>query len=293
MKRDIYQEVTDKIIKSLEESTCSGSWVKPWFDVVASGADYNIISKKPYRGINIMLLWLSKNENGFQSDQWATFKQWKSKGASVKKGEKGTHIVFFKPCKVLDKETGEEATIRLARGYVVFNADQVEGYEAPAIAEVDKTPADTAVNSLAEFNQAHVEHGGNKACFIPSHDMIRMPHVAQFDNVESYALTLAHELTHWTGHKARLDRDFSGRFGSNAYAFEELVAELGAAFIGARLEISAEPRDDHAQYINSWLEVMKGDKRAIFKAASQAQQAVDLLLEAQEISEHEEGEEAA
>lgn len=272
-KRDIYQEITDKIIGQLESGNIP--WLKPWKD--GKNADpsmpYNASTGRAYNGVNVLILWASD----FESNGWLTYKQAQSFGGNVIKGEKGQTITFWKFFKKADESTGEERSFPMLRTYTVFNIDQCEGLEKlPAIQPII-TESTTALE-LALNNGANVRHLGNKASFSPSNDYITMPPQKNFSGVEAYESTLLHELTHWTGHKDRLERDFTGRFGSEAYAFEELVAEMGSAFLSASLGIS-ECTLQHSAYLESWLKVLKSDKRAIFTASSKSKQATEFLLE--------------
>lgn len=282
MKRDLYEEITNRVIAELESGTVP--WVKPWQG--GGGATgvmpYNAVSKKEYNGINIMLLWMS----GYASTAWLTYKQATNLGGNVKKGEKGTHICYFSPFK---KDTinaaGESETksFLILRDYVVFNIEQCEGItlEPHKPLEVPYTGA----LAFAEGRGATVKHGGSKAFYTPQFDLIQMPEHKQFKTAANYEGTLLHELTHWTGHTSRCARDFSNRFGNDAYAFEELVAELGSAFLCAQLGI--EGTLQHSNYIASWLRILKGDKKAVMKAASLATKACNFLFE-HDINEEEE-----
>lgn len=276
--KDVYQEVTNKIISALEN--VEGSWEMPWHKV-GGGMPYNIASKKPYRGINIALLYME----GRSSAIWATYKQWKDKGFQVQKGEKGTQIVFFKP--VSKKETNsegneEEKKFLIAKQYTVFNAEQTDYVDDTPVIVMTEAERIANAETYIKNTGAEIKHGGNKAFYSPSYDMVQMPNREQFKTTDGYYSVMFHELTHWTGSKKRADRDLSGRFGDNKYAAEELVAEMGAAFVCNNLSITTEPREDHAKYIKSWLKVLKDDKRAVFTAASKAQAAVDYLDSLQE-----------
>jgi antirestriction protein ArdC len=267
----VYQQVTDKIIAELESGNIP-SWVKNWSG--DAGSDCNVISKKTYSGINTIILGMS----GFKSPYWGTYKQWVSIGAQVSKGSKGTHIIFYSPVENGSKitESGEIKNYSyILKSYTVFNADQVTGFEAPAL-PVPKVFNDVAsIEALAVKSGAKLQFGGDRAYYSPSQDYIAMPHKTQFNSEASYYATLLHELAHWSGHKSRLDRDLSGRFGNEAYAAEELIAELSAAFLCARYSITGELR--HSGYIASWLRVLKNDNKAIFKAAALAQKSADYL----------------
>lgn len=264
---DIYQQVTDRIIASLE--TGAAPWLKPWADgKCGTMGPYNAASGRPYNGIN----WLVLGSGG-----WLTFKQAKELGGSVRKGEKGTAIVFWSFPKI-KQDDGTEKVVPFAKGYTVFHVEQCEGIDAAKLKQPEPIAAgNTNINVLAAQAGAQVRHGGSKAYYSPTSDYIGMPSLSAFESADAYACTLAHELVHWTGHKSRCDRQFGKRFGDDAYAFEELVAEIGSAFVCAQTGI---PLDglQHPAYIASWLKVLKGDKRAIFTASSQAKKAAELVM---------------
>lgn len=273
MTSSVYAEVTQSIIDQLEAGALP--WIKPWR--VDSTADKNIISQKPYQGINRLILGLSSMVQGFDKPVWASFKQWQSLGANVKKGAKGTKIVFFSPVTKQDKATGEVEAYNVLKAYYVFNASQVEGIEFAAPQAEDK-PFNSIEAAEARIVKtgANISHGSDAAFYAPGPDSIKLPNKSAFDNESSYYATAFHELVHWTGAKHRLDRDLDkGRFGNPAYAFEELVAEMGAAFLCQDYKIQGELR--HAGYIQSWLKALKDDSKAIFKAAALAQKAADYL----------------
>lgn len=279
-KMDVYQVVTDKLIEMLEG--CKGdNYQIPWNRVGNNLMPRNVVSKKTYRGVNTVLLWLTSEAMGYTSDLWATYKQWADLGAQVRKGEKGTQIVFWKAFTVESQDGDEDSEKKgmIARVYTVFNAMQVDGYALPNTA-----PKFSNNNEKIERVEQYfanvgsiVRHGGDRAYYRPSGDFIGMPEMNQFKDSVSYYAVRAHEEVHRTGHESRLKREFNNRFGTEAYAFEELVAELGAAFLCAELELSSEPRKDHAQYLASWLKVLRKDKKALISAASMAQKAVDYL----------------
>lgn len=288
-RKDIYQTVTDSIVAMLEGG------VKPWAPQWSSeGCGVPAVPTRAngeaYRGLNILLLWGAAEMKGYRSQTWMTFKQAKELGGCVRKGEKATPVVYwgrFDP-KGENGEDGEEKGVLFAKGYSVFNVEQIDGLpdsyfeNGAALPEGERI---AAADQWAVAIGADIRHGGSKAFFAPSGDYVQMPPLGVFFEPEAYYSTLAHELTHWSGHKDRLAREFGKRFGSQAYAFEELVAELGAAYAMARLGIAAEPREDHASYLASWLKVLKSDKRAIFTAASKAQQACDFLFDLAEKGE--------
>jgi antirestriction protein ArdC len=280
---DVYQRVTDAIIQAIQQGV--GNWRMPWH---TSGrfafSPINVTSKKPYRGINTLCLWAAAETKAYESGEWGTYQQWQERRAQVRKGERATTIVFWKFANGETQESGDDqpassSRLLFTRGYSVFNAAQVDGY-APKV-EADTPVLERIVQAEAFFSSvgATVRHGGNQAFYSPASDHIQMPPFAAFRENISYYSTLAHEHTHWTATAGRCDRQLGKRFGDCAYAAEELVAELGAAFACSHLGLSTEPRADHAQYIQSWLKVLKADKRAIFTAASKAQQACDWLMQ--------------
>jgi antirestriction protein ArdC len=281
-KVDIYQKITNVIIDAMETA---GRWSMPWSMNLAHGAPINAITRKAYKGVNVLALWAQGEDKKYSSNEWATYRQWSEIGAQVRKGEKASSVVFWSTAQS-KKETqdGEEnSTFLFAKSYSVFNADQVDGYTAKPGLTLERTneripTADDWFRSLA----GDVRHGGNRACYIPTADRIQMPDFDAFKDNVSYYSTLAHEYTHWTAREFRCNRELGKRFGDAAYAMEELVAELGAAFTCAYLGLTTEPRPDHAEYLKSWLTVLKADKRAIFTAASKAQQAVDYLVKVSE-----------
>jgi antirestriction protein ArdC len=219
----------------------------------------------------------------YSTGTWATYNQWHELGAQVRKDEKSTHIAFWKPLSKTD-DKGEESSFWMAKAYYVFNADQVEGYEIPGnTLPVIASPAETLehVEAFVAGLGAYIRHGLPRAYYNTALDYVNMPQRDVFTGsptstpTEAYYSTLFHELTHWTGHKSRLDR--MEKSGQHEYAFEELVAELGAAFMCADLNVSNSPRPDHAAYIASWLKALKNDSKFIFTAASKAQKAADYL----------------
>jgi len=274
MRVDIAQQITQKIIEALEKGTTP--WIKPW---TGGGADHNIASKKPYRGINTILLALEAMAGGYTSTTWGTYKQFAEKKIQVKKGEKAAHIVFFKSVKgtgEVNQETGvKDKGFAILRGYSVFNADQTDMPKPEAVEGVPFDP-NPACEAFIEKAGVPITYGGGRACYIPSKDKIRLPARESFDAPVHFYNTAFHELTHATGHKKRLARVITGSFGDASYAYEELVAEMGAAFLCNIHGIQAEMQ--HADYIGNWLEKLKGDKRFVLKAASAAQKAVDWYI---------------
>lgn len=288
-RQDIYTRVTNVIVEQLEHG--ARPWVQPWSTGKHVAGPISIpkrVTGEPYRGINVLMLWLTAHERRYISPLWMTYNQAGELGGQVRKGEKGTTVVYASTFSPKDEngETDDEKRVPFMKGYTVFNVEQIDGLPAkftdrhPAFENTDER--DAAAEAFFANTGAAISHGGDMACFSPALDAIRMPAFAHFTNSGSYYATLAHEMTHWTGHKSRLDRNLANRFGDEAYAVEELVAELGAAFVGAILGIEPQVEEGHAGYIENWLKVLKSDKRAIFTAASAAQKAVDLLCGMQE-----------
>ena len=283
-KRDVYASVAAQIVTAIEQGV--GTWRMPWHTSGKfASSPINVASRKPYRGINTVCLWAAAQAKGYERGEWATYQQWQERGAQVRKGEKATTVVFWKFAnRADDTDDIDDPTptpgsrLLFTRGYSVFNAAQVDGYNPPADPEVPGLERIRRADVFFQDIGAKVRHGGNQAFYAASTDHIQMPAFQSFRENLGYYATLAHEHTHWTAHSARCDRQLGKRFGDNAYAAEELIAELGAAFTCAHLGFSTEPREDHAQYIQSWLKVLKADKRAIFTAASKAQQACDWLI---------------
>jgi antirestriction protein ArdC len=286
-KLDVYTRVTNKILADLEQGV--RPWVKPWNGDHAAGRIVRPLrgNGKPYRGVNVLLLWGSALEQGFSCPVWMTYKQSQELGAQVRKGEHGSLVVYADTFTKTETkaDTGEEIEreIPFMKGYTVFNVEQIDGLPAHYYAKPER-PAETVENRDARLERffantgATIRQGGNRAFYAPAADAVQMPPFPAFKDAESFYSTLAHEMTHWTKAPSRLARDFGRqKFGDEGYAKEELVAELGAAFLCADLGITPEVRDDHAAYIGHWLDVLKNDKRFIFAAAAHAQRAVDHL----------------
>lgn len=244
----------------------------------------NVTSKKPYRGINTVCLWAAAQAKGYESGEWATYQQWQDRGAQVRKGEKATLVVFWKFANDSKESQDAESSasgsrLLFTRGYSVFNASQVDGYTPKVDAETPMPERIAHAEAFFKAVGADLRHGGNQAFYSPATDHVQMPPFAAFRDSIAYYSVLAHEHAHWTASASRCNRELGKRFGDSAYAAEELIAELGAAFSCAHLGLSTEPRADHAQYLASWLKVLKADKRAIFTAASKAQQATDWMIQ--------------
>lgn len=279
--RDLYQETTDRLIAALEAGT--RPWQRDW---LTTGEPIRSTGQA-YRGINFILLSLTAQSAGYTHPRWITFKQAQELGGNVRKGERGTPIVFFKKLEVAAGEGAgedERRSIPMMRGYTVFNVEQCDGladrFPLPVIADLPAKQRDEQAEATLRATGATIKEGGNSAFYSPATDHIQLPAFEAFQSTGGFLATLAHELVHWTGAKHRLARDMSGGFGSANYAREELVAEMGAAFIGARLGIAGDHFDNHAAYLANWLQVLRTDKKAIFKAAAAAQLAADHILPA-------------
>lgn len=286
MRQDVYQKITDQIVTELEKGV--RPWMQPWSVKHTAG---RIVRPRrfnglPYNGINVLMLWSAAMEKGYAAPVWMTFKQALEFDAHVRKGETGSLVVYADKITrtETDEATGEEAerAIPFMKGYTVFNVEQIDGlpehFYAKPEPKGEPVPRIAQADAFFAATGANLVHGGSKACYVQSTDNIHMPCIDCFRDAESYYATLAHEVTHWTKHPSRLDREFGRkRFGDEGYAMEELVAELGSAFLSADLDLTPELRDDHAAYVASWIKVLKGEKRAIFTAASHAQRAVDFL----------------
>ena len=270
-KVDIYTEVTNRVIERLEQGFAP--WLKPWD--TENTLDKNIKTGNEYNGINRIILGMS----GFDSNIWGSFKQWKDLGANVKLHEKGTAIVFYKPVSGV-KVTSEGDEIIYNSVFTtsyIFNAEQVEGIEIkPRVIEDKPFSNNVMVDTMVTNTGAHIKHGGNSAYFSPSEDYINMPIKSDFFDEAGYYATLLHELTHWSGHKHRLDRTKGKRFGDTQYAFEELIAELGSAFLCEKYSVKGDIR--HEGYIASWLKALKNDNKMIFKASAYAQKSTDYIV---------------
>lgn len=283
---DVYSRITDKIIADLEQGV--RPWLKPWNAEHAAGKITRPLRHNgiPYKGINVIMLWSAAMTKGYACPIWLTFKQALELGGNVRKGETGELVVYANSITRTETDAKGEETEReipFLKGYTVFNAEQCEGLPAHYTAKAEP-PALTPMQRIEAADRffaatgADIRHGGTRAFYAEGPDYVQMPPFETFRDAESYAATLAHELTHWTKHDKRLARDMGRvKWGDEGYAREELVAELGSAFLCADLGITPEVRPDHAAYIASWLEALKGDKRFIFSAASHAQRATDYL----------------
>ena len=278
-KQDVYEKITDKIVAALEQGI--KPWLQPWQTAHAAGPVSRPLRAVgiPYQGINILMLWAAAMEKNFACPIWLTYKQAQELGGQVRKGEKGELVVYANTYKkTFTDEQGEdfEAMIPFLKGYTVFNAEQIDKLPAHFYAQAE--PLHKAPLKRDTATKADIRHGGNRAFYRITDDFVQMPELQAFRDAESYYASLAHELCHWTRHPSRLDRDLGRkRFADAGYAMEELVAEIGSAFLCADLGLTPEPRADHADYIGSWLTALRNDKRAIFSAAGHAQKAAEFL----------------
>lgn len=285
-RADIYQEVTDRIIAQLEAGVAP--WAQPWSaqPIAAATMPTNAATGRRYSGVNVLLLWSAQIVGSYPSSAWMTFAQGKALGGMVRKGEKGAMVVYadkFIPKGEAERaqQTGDDAkAIAFLKRFTVFNIAQFDGLPE-RITNVEPTVMGEreqieAAEQVIAASGVEFRVGGDKAFYAPGADFVMVPHQTAFHEQINYYRTVCHELTHATGHKSRLDRNLLNRFGSPDYAREELVAEMGSAFLNASLGIN--PTVRHADYIGSWLTVLREDKRAIFKAASAATKAADWLL---------------
>jgi antirestriction protein ArdC len=282
---DVYSRVTEQVIAHLERGV--RPWIKPWRADHTEGRITRPLrfNGLPYCGINILMLWASARAEGFSAPTWMTFRQAKELGANVRKGEQGSLVVYANAVVRIEKtDDGDnvEREIPFLKNYTVFNVEQIEGLPEQYYAEpqIRFTPVERIAHADAFFaaTQADLRHRGHQAFYSQASDYIQLPPVESFVDIEAYYSTLAHEVVHWTKHPSRLNRDFGRKqFADDGYAREELVAELGAAFLAADLEITTELREDHASYLDHWLKILKADKRAIFHAAAHAQRAAEYV----------------
>ncbi|MEK7538475.1 MAG: zincin-like metallopeptidase domain-containing protein [Patescibacteria group bacterium] len=283
---DVHARITDEIIKAIEAS--GEEYVMPWHQR-AGGMPRNALTHNHYHGVNTLALWVTCQLRGYTSPYFATYRQWSELGAQVRRGEKASPIIYFKQREAEgEDEPHNDNTPKLPpimRSSSVFNAEQVDGWQKAEELPEDRTQQLETVDTFISSLGAEVLYGGDIAAYSRAFDRISMPERRQFVGTETSSATesfysvLLHEHVHWSGHPKRLNRDLSGRFGTFAYAMEELVAELGAAFLCADLGIYLHPRRDHAFYVRSWLTVLHQEKTAIFTASSAAQVACRYLKE--------------
>lgn len=293
-REDIYTRITNQIIAALEKGV--KPWTLPWNATHAAGLITRPLrhNGEPYAGINVLSLWASATEHGYNTPIWMTYKQAKQLGGQVRKSEKGAPVVYANTIiraesdnigeSIPEPDTDDEniRIIPFLKSYTVFNVDQIENLPDKYYTMVTNHPnPDQRIQNAETYCKALgavIQYTGLRACYIPSTDEIHIPPFEIFNDAESYYATLFHECVHWTSHESRLNRDFGlKKFGDAGYAREELVAEIGAALLCADLGITCEDREDHAAYIQSWLQVLRNDKRAVFSAAAYAQRAVTYL----------------
>ena len=275
--------ITQEIIARLEAGT--KPWVQPWRGVPVSRPLR--VCGIPYCGMNVFWLWMVADMCGYASPYWMTYNQAKALGAQVRKGEKSTIAIFYKSYtkEVEAPGTGEKSdeTRRVLKAYPVFNADQVEGlperyHPAASLDLVVPEGREAELDAFFGAIPAELRHQGSEAFYEPVADRVTMPPAHLFSGFDHYYATLGHELSHWTGHPSRLSRDLKHRFGSAAYAAEELIAELSSAILGAELGLPVAHLDSHASYIEHWLQLLRQDDRAILTAAAKAEEASSMLL---------------
>jgi antirestriction protein ArdC len=280
MKRDLYSEVSARIVAELDAG--AAPWIKPWSATAGMNTPCNAATNRPYSGCNVVLLWMTQAA-GYRTPRFLTFKQALELGGNVRKGEHGTKVYFVKQLQVRDRGADDETATRLIpmlREYTVFNVDQCDNLPARITAPTNVRPhnrdeRDATVDEFLTCSGAAIREGFGEAYYRPSDDLISLPRFEAFKSVAHFYAVAFHELGHWTGHKSRLDRDLRHRFGERAYAAEELVAELCAAFLCAEFSIDGDLR--HAGYIQTWIGLLKADSRAFFTACSKAQAAADYL----------------
>ena len=277
MRRDLYAEVSAKIIAELERG--AAPWVKAWSVTPGQNTPQNAVSNRPYSGCNVILLWLARNR-GWATPRFLTFKQALDAGGHVRKGEHGTKVYFVKQLQIKDDSAAdaEARLVPMLREYTVFNVDQCDGLPDSIRAGKpmrvrNPDTRDALADEFLLSTGADIREGHGEAYYVPSHDFISMPAFQAFKGADHFYNVAFHELTHWTAHKSHLDRDLKNRFGSRDYAAEELVAELGAAFLSAEFGFDGDVRN--AGYIAQWIELLNADKRAFFTACAKASKAAD------------------
>lgn len=279
-KPDMFATITASVVSAIEAG--EEKWEMPWTGLGVALAHNPTKKNRPaYRGGNALVLWVVAELKGYTTGEWATYRQWESVGAQVRKGEKGTTAVYYSRRDVVDDAEGVVHRPRVfANSFTLFNAAQVDGY-VPTVPLLDTKEQVEHAEAFFAAVGARVEHRNEgRAYYSRSRDLIVLPPFAHFHDASSYYATSAHEHAHWTGHETRLARTYGDRFGDDAYAVEELTAELSAAFTCAALGLSPTPRPDHSAYIGHWLRVLKADSRALYAIASKAQAATDFLLAA-------------
>ena len=282
--QNIYDVITRKVVEAIKEG--AGPYKMPWHSSDTwMSLPINVVTEAYYRGVNVLSLWIDARTKNFPTSHWASYRQWQKLGAQVRKGERGSTIVFYKRNE--PEQGADDQEVNTPRVFLrfshVFNGAQVEGWTAPVVELPPSFELDKQTEAFVAATGARVGHGFAMARYRPDLDAIEMPSPAWFvgtatsSPAQSYHAVLLHELVHWSGASHRIGREFGKRFGDRTYAFEELIAELGAAFLCSALGIANEPRRDHAAYVASWLDVLDRDPKAVFLAASKAQEAVEYL----------------
>lgn len=279
MKSDLYAEVSARIVAELEAG--AAPWIKPWSATPGANTPCNAVTNRPYSGCNVILLWMAQTA-GCRAPRYLTFKQALELGGHVRKGEHGFKVYFVKQLEIRENADDRAPTrlVPMMREYTVFNVDQCDGLPETVMAGKpmrvrNPNARDELADEFLGSTGADMREGHGEAFYVPSRDFISMPAFAAFKGADNFYNVAFHELTHWTAHMSRLDRDLKNRFGSKNYAAEELIAELGAAFLCAEFGFDGDLR--HAGYIGHWIELLKADKRALFTACSQASKAADYL----------------
>ncbi|HCK83487.1 MAG TPA: hypothetical protein DHW63_02905 [Hyphomonadaceae bacterium] len=279
-RASIYERITAEILAAIERG--ADTWRMPWHhDGSPAARPINVTTGVAYRGLNILALWAAAEEAGYTHGLWGTYRCWAKLGAQVRKGERATLAVFWKRTEIGDAEDGDDEQSKrprmFARGFSLFNIAQVDNYSPPEFPRLPESERIAHAQAFIAALQVPIAIGGDMAYYQPSTDTVHLPPFERFKDAVSAIGVSVHEHAHASGAKHRLDRDLTGRFGSFSYAMDEAISELTASFILADLGLACEPRPDHAAYIASWMEVLKSDPRAIFTAASKAQQAADWM----------------
>ena len=277
MARNLHKEITDRILSALDRGVIP--WRKPWHDYGSGAMPRNAISGRAYSGVNVPLLWIARDEAGYNTSRWLTYKQAEEAGGNVRKGEKGNLVVYVG---AMEKENdeGKKEKIAFLKSFTVFNLSQCDGLDhlddttPPAINPGERN---VMAESFLVASGAHITHGEARAYFSTKQDRINLPLFESFTGSAEYYSTAFHELTHWTGHESRLNRTFGKRFGDASYSAEELVAELGSAFLCAEFGFDNETLDNSAAYIGHWRDVLKANDRLFAAAAAAASKATDYL----------------
>jgi len=294
---ELFEQTTAKMLKLLDSADGEG-WEKPWRAMFGNGTfPTNVTTKKAYQGFNVLVFWMAAEDNGYQTNEWATYKQWKKVDAQVRKGEKGTAGIkwgFTFTCGTTGKKGSYHCKIQGCQDskfvwgstFTVFNADQVDGYD-PEVAEKPESVVDrdARTDAFIAGTEADFAYRGDRAYYTPGTNNIVLPPVEDFTSTDGFYATALHELTHWSGDKSRLDRDQQNIFGSQAYAAEELVAEFGSAFLQAHLGLRAEPSMNAASYLKNWATVLRADEKNLYRAAKYATAAAKFMIELNEKAE--------